>query len=284
MRIERQKRAKKWMTRYRLVHHYTEPLRVLLDPLMLTSALTARVFLREELPRVFQVRAVPVVTTCVVAFLRAQAARAKEQQSAGAGAKPTAARTRFGGAGARLTREEAYAQAAISAKRMERVECHHAKALPPGKCILDVLRHEDEECKAAERSGSAPHKRHLAAAVQDDQTRFAVRRMGVVPLACFPTSKERLASGRVGTLVMLEPTDTKTRSKGTTSRQQRKEQRQQQEGRHFLALKRRLGLLPPSAEEDKEKEEHEEEEDEEEHHEGKDEDEDEEEEEEESDE
>lgn len=247
MRIERQKRAKKWMTRYRAVHHYVEPLQVLVDPPLLTAALIARVFLREELPHAFQARAVPVVTTCVLAYLRAQAAKVRrgdaDATAPAAGDAAAAAAARPG----RLTPAEALAQAAVAARRLERVECGHARALCPRACILDVLRREDEQCKAAARAGTAPPRRRLAAAVQDDQTRFAVRRIGVVPLACFPVSEEKARIGHVGTLVMLEPTDKLTRSKTVVSREYKRQQRQQQVGRHYLALKRRLGLIPTTA-------------------------------------
>lgn len=244
MRIERQKRAKKWMRRYRAVHHYVEPLQVLVDPPMLTAALIARVFLREELPKTFQVRAVPVVTTCVLAYLRAEADKLRRGESDGAAAAAGAhAASRPG----RLSPAEALAQAAVAARRLERIECSHAKALSPRACILDVLRREDEQCKAAARAGGAPRPRRLAAAVQDEQTRFAVRRIGVVPLACFPVSEEKARIGHVGTLVMLEPTDKLTRSKAVVPREVKRQQRQQQVGRHFLALKRRLGLIPPEA-------------------------------------
>lgn len=227
------------MTRYRAVHHYVEPLQVLVDPPMLTAALIGRVFLREELPHVFQARCVPVVTTCVLAYLRSQAARMRTTPAtAPGGANANAQRA------GRLTPEEALAQAAVAARRLERVDCGHAKALGPRDCILDVLRREDERCKAAARAGAAPVPRRLAAAVQDERTRFAVRRIGVVPIACFPASQEQARVGRVGTLVMLEPTDKRTRSKTVVSRQHKREQRVQQVGRHYLALKRRLGLVP----------------------------------------
>jgi len=76
MRITRNKHNRRIMRFFRISFGVKEPYHVLIDGTFITHALNNKIHIREQLPKIFDGRATPMVTQCVLAELRSLGPRA----------------------------------------------------------------------------------------------------------------------------------------------------------------------------------------------------------------
>ena len=236
MKIDRQKKARKWMTHYKMTYGYCEPYKVLLDPLLLRYALETRVFLREFVPKALQCKvAHPVITQCVYNWMKTK-----------------------GG--------EAYSGAVVACKRMERLNCEHSPCLSPHDCLLSLLKKEIAEnpvvpirstaktVKTKAVVAAVPKgKRKFCVAAQDRKIRLDVQSLASVPLVCFvtkpvPKSQQGVFNPSIiGALTLVKPGKDKKLIPLRVHekiRENRMLQRKAGKDNGYLDLKIRLGLVP----------------------------------------
>mmetsp|Transcript_28422 Transcript_28422/g.71392 ORF Transcript_28422/g.71392 Transcript_28422/m.71392 type:complete len:273 (-) Transcript_28422:102-920(-) len=108
MGVAKKKRVRKHLHFYKMAYNFHPPYRVLVEASFLVTSMMKKIFLREELPRLLQDKAFPVVTKCIVRHLR--------------------------------TLGEEASGAALMAKRMEHVRCGHEDSpVSQAECILSLI-------------------------------------------------------------------------------------------------------------------------------------------------
>lgn len=107
MRVKRNKNHRRILRFYRLAFGIQEPYRVIVDVTFLTHALQNKFHVKEQLPKMLEARATPVVTGCVMAELRSLGDRA--------------------------------VGASIIARGFYRVQCGHDKAVGAKQCICEQV-------------------------------------------------------------------------------------------------------------------------------------------------
>lgn len=98
MGVNKRKKEKRTVNFYRLAFGITEPYRVLLHPDFIRQSVKARINIKEQLPKILQGRAYPVVTRCVIEELKAK----------GKGGDPLGA--------------------AVMARKFQTIQCKHSKS------------------------------------------------------------------------------------------------------------------------------------------------------------
>eukprot|EP01122_Echinamoeba_exundans_P007259 TRINITY_DN218_c0_g1_i1.p1 TRINITY_DN218_c0_g1~~TRINITY_DN218_c0_g1_i1.p1 ORF type:complete len:362 (+),score=91.12 TRINITY_DN218_c0_g1_i1:56-1141(+) len=123
MKALRAKRLKKLLLYYKVHYGIEPPFRVIVDGSFMLYALEKKLYFREQLPKVLQAKAMPMVTKCIVAELR------KNENN-----------DRFG--------------AALMAKRLEHVACgHDDHPVSAAECVKSVLESQPKTFLIATQNG-----------------------------------------------------------------------------------------------------------------------------------
>jgi len=112
MRLKRNKQHRRTLRFFRLAFGFQEPFRVLVDGTFITHALQHKFHVKEQLPKLLEGRATPVITNCILAELRSLGSHALG--------------------------------AAIIAKGYYRVKCNHMEAVGAAQCMSEQIGSRNE--------------------------------------------------------------------------------------------------------------------------------------------
>lgn len=112
MRVRRHKNHRRILRFFRLAYGVQEPYHVVVDGTFLTHALQNKIHVKEQLPKLMEARATPMITGCVLAELRALGERALG--------------------------------AAIIAKNYYRLKCKHNEPVAAADCIREQIAETNE--------------------------------------------------------------------------------------------------------------------------------------------
>eukprot|EP00742_Colponemidia_sp_Colp-10_P006731 GILJ01007216.1.p1 GENE.GILJ01007216.1~~GILJ01007216.1.p1 ORF type:complete len:294 (-),score=50.98 GILJ01007216.1:277-1158(-) len=113
MKVRRYKLFRRYMRFYKMSFHFQEPFRVLVDGTFVQAALENKIHIKEQLVKMIQAKARPVITKCITDELRSLG--------------------------------DAFTGAAIICKGFNREKCGHANSVGAADCILSMIGEKNEQ-------------------------------------------------------------------------------------------------------------------------------------------